>query len=80
MSSLDKNFMANGRMYELITKNADVIKACFNGHGHTDGKSSLAATYVDENGNTVSTTIPCYRLKSCYEPDYRGNLMFINVE
>ena len=29
LSSLDKSFMANGRMYDLITSNADVINVLF---------------------------------------------------
>ena len=36
--------------------------------------------YIDENGETVSESIPCYMLESCNEPDYRGNVLFINVE
>ncbi len=80
LSSLDRDYMANGRMYNLVTSNADVIKACFSGHSHGDSKQTLSASYKDEYGNTVSATIPCYTLQSCSEPDDRGNLLFINVE
>lgn len=79
LSGLDKSFMANGRMYDIVTKNADVIKGCFNGHGHVDKKSELSGSYTDKNGNTISAKIPVYALKGCHETDARGNVLFINV-
>ncbi len=80
LSSLDKTFMANGRMYELVTSNADVIKGCFSGHGHVDNKSTLSASYIDENGYKISSTIPYYWLRGCGEDNYIGHVLYVNVE
>ncbi len=80
LSSLDKSFMANGQMYDLITSNADVIKGCFSGHGHADNASTLSATYLDADGNEVAASIPYYWLRGCAEDNYQGHVLFINVK
>lgn len=80
MQSLDLKYEANEQMKNLITSSADVIKACFSGHGHTDHYTTLSASYIDENGEKVNTKIPYYRLRGCVEDDYRGHVLFINVE
>lgn len=80
ITKLDKTYMANGRMYDLVTRNADVIKGCFSGHDHQDYYKELEGSYIDKNGNTVKTKIPCYWLESCREDNYQGNVLFINVK
>jgi hypothetical protein len=80
LSNLDRSLMANERMYELITSNADVIKGCFSGHGHEDNTAALSATYLDKNGNSISSTIPYYWLRGCAEDNNQGHVLYINVE
>ncbi len=80
INKLDRTYMANDRMYNLITSNADVIKACFSGHDHTDAKTEIAATYPGEDGTPVATKLPCYWLESCSENNFQGNVLFINVD
>ncbi|MBR5528800.1 MAG: hypothetical protein IKV97_07315 [Clostridia bacterium] len=51
---------ATKAVYELITKNADVVRGVFAGHTHLSAYVEIKASYVDENGETVETTIPQY--------------------
>ncbi len=51
---------ATKAVYNLITKNADVVRGVFCGHTHLSAYVDIKASYVDENGNTVETTIPQY--------------------
>ena len=46
-------------IYDLITKNADVIKAIFAGHWHCQTYADVCASY-EENGEVKDTTIPMY--------------------
>ena len=80
LSNLDRSFMANGRMYDIITSNADVIKGCFSGHGHVDNKATLSASYIDANGNKVTSSIPYYWLRGCGEDNYIGHVLYVNVK
>ena len=80
LNSLDKSLRANGEIYELITSNADVIKGCFSGHGHVDNSATLQGSYIDENGNKVSATIPYHWLRGCAEDEYKGHVLYINVK
>lgn len=47
------------KVYDLITKNADVVKAIFTGHWHSQFYSEVVASY-EKNGEQVSTYIPQY--------------------
>ncbi len=47
------------KVYDLITKNADVVKAIFTGHWHSQFYSEVVASY-EANGEQVSTFIPQY--------------------
>lgn len=80
LTTLDKSLMANERMYELVTSNADVIKGCFSGHGHVDNTATLNASYIDQNGNKVNTTLPYYWLRGCAEDNNQGHVLYINVK
>lgn len=71
---------ANGRMYDLIKDNADVIKAVFNGHYHVDDKYTIPGTYKNENGETVKRDIPCYLLRGNAEDGEGGNVLKIIVK
>lgn len=73
LTLLDKNLEANSEMYKLITTNADVIKGCFSGHGHEDGKAQLCAS---DSG--ISVSIPQFFLCGCCEE--KGHILFINVK
>jgi|GEM_PF-1171073 len=46
------------QVYELIVKNADVVKGVFCGHMHSDYYTEIIASYQKPNGETVQTTIP----------------------
>lgn len=75
LTLLDKNIMANREMYDIITASADVIKGCFSGHGHEDGKEFLYAT---DKGGLLK--IPYFWLRGCCESDHNGHVLFINVK
>lgn len=47
------------KVYDLITKNADVVKAIFTGHWHSQFYSEVLASY-ESNGETVPAFIPQY--------------------
>ena len=47
------------KVYDLITKNADVVKAIFAGHWHSQFYSEVVASY-DRGGERVSAYIPQY--------------------
>ena len=49
------------RVYDLITKNADVVKAIFTGHWHSQFYSEVVASY-EKNGEKISTYIPQYTI------------------
>ncbi|MBQ9071260.1 MAG: metallophosphoesterase [Clostridia bacterium] len=49
------------KVYDLITKNADVVKAIFAGHWHSQFYSEVCATYKN-GGEEVHTVIPQYIL------------------
>ena len=40
--------------------NADIVKAVFCGHMHSDYYTEIIATYKDADGKTVDTVIPQY--------------------
>ena len=67
-------------MYNLVTSNADVIKGCFSGHGHVDNTATLKASYIDDNGNEVQSSIPYYWLRGCAEENNKGHVLYINVK
>ncbi len=46
-------------VYDLIVRNADVVKALVCGHWHSQFYSEVTASYTD-NGKTVNTVIPQY--------------------
>ena len=50
---------ATAAVYDLITKNADVVKAVFAGHWHSQFFANIMASYENE-GETVKTVIPQY--------------------
>ena len=80
LTTLDKTLFANERMYNLVTSNADVIKGCFSGHGHVDNTATLKASYIDDNGNEVQSSIPYYWLRGCAEENNKGHVLYINVK
>jgi hypothetical protein len=47
------------KVYDLITENADVVKAIFTGHWHSQFYSEVCASY-EKNGEKVSALIPQY--------------------
>lgn len=47
------------KVYDLITKNADVVKAIFTGHWHSQFYSEVVASY-ENSGEKISTYIPQY--------------------
>ena len=47
------------KVYDLITKNADVVKAIFTGHWHSQFYSEVVASY-ENGGEAVPTFIPQY--------------------
>ncbi len=47
-------------VYDMIVSNADIIKAVFCGHMHSDYYTEIIATYKDADGKTVDTVIPQY--------------------
>ena len=50
---------ATAAVYDLITKNADVVKGVFAGHWHSQFFANIVASY-EKNGETVKTVIPQY--------------------
>ena len=50
---------ATGAVYDLITKNADVVKGVFAGHWHSQFYADIVASY-EKDGETVKTVIPQY--------------------
>ena len=67
------------KVYDLITKNADVVKALVCGHWHGDYLSHVLASYTDENGTVHETQIPQYILTTNVCDDYSGHVMKITV-
>ena len=47
------------KIYDLITENADVVKAIFTGHWHSQFYSEVCASY-EKNGEKVPAFIPQY--------------------
>ncbi len=80
LASLDTTLGSTKETKELITGSADIVKAIFSGHSHLDKVYSIAGSYIDKDGNTVSTSIPYYNLEACPEDDFLGNVLFINVK
>ncbi|MBE6623017.1 MAG: hypothetical protein E7621_02390 [Ruminococcaceae bacterium] len=68
LTLLDKTVEANGEMLDIIKTNSDVIKGCFSGHGHKDGKAAINA----DDG------LLQYWLCGCCEG--KGHILFINVK
>lgn len=50
---------ATGAVYDLITKNADVVKGVFAGHWHSQFYADIVASY-EKDGEAVKTVIPQY--------------------
>ncbi len=69
LTLLDKNVEANREMLDIIKTNSDVIKGCFSGHGHEDGKAAL---------NSSDDKLLQYWLCGCCEG--KGHILFINVK
>ena len=53
----DANTLA---VYDTLVSNADIVKAVFCGHMHSDYYTEIIATYKDAEGKTVETVIPQY--------------------
>ena len=53
----DANTLA---VYDTLISNADIVKAVFCGHMHSDYYTEIIATYKDADGKTVDTVIPQY--------------------
>lgn len=66
-------------MYNLITSNADVIKAVFAAHYHVDMISKIPATYTDQNGNVVETFITQH-IHAANAYNENGNVLRIVVD
>ena len=47
------------KVYGLITKNADIVKAVFAGHWHSQFYSEIVASY-EKDGSIIETYIPQY--------------------
>lgn len=47
-------------VYDTLVSNADIVKAVFCGHMHSDYYTEIIATYKDADGKTVDTVIPQY--------------------
>lgn len=47
-------------VYDMIVSNADIVKAVFCGHMHSDYYTEIIASYKDADGKTVDTVIPQY--------------------
>ncbi len=47
-------------VYDMIVSNADIVKAVFCGHMHSDYYTEIIASYKDADGKTVETIIPQY--------------------
>lgn len=71
LTLLDENVEANSEMLDIIKTNADVIKGCFSGHGHEDGKVDLSSS----EGELLQ-----FWLCGCCEGDCNGQVLFINVK
>ena len=67
-------------VYELITKNADIIKGIFCGHYHTCFYTEVDGEYTDENGKVHYKTIPQHLLECNVYDDYSGHVLKITVE
>lgn len=63
---------ATGKVYDLIVKNADVVKGVFAGHWHSQFYSEIAASY-ECCGETVSTYIPQYIISG--NPYYQSGIV-----
>ena len=50
---------ATDAVYDLITKNADVVKGIFAGHWHSQFYGDTFASY-EKDGEIINTTIPQY--------------------
>ena len=71
--ALDNTLGANAKMAEILANNGDVIKAVFAGHNHVDALDYVASSYVNQDGNIVETSIPCYRLASSKYDESKNN-------
>ena len=63
---------ATPEVYDLITKNADVVKAVFAGHWHSQFYSEIVASYKIE-GEIVNTYIPQYVISG--NPYYQSGII-----
>ena len=54
-----RNEEATPEMYELITKNSDVVKAVFAGHWHSQFYSEIVSSY-EKDGEIIKTLTPQY--------------------
>lgn len=70
---------ATAAVYELITKNADVVKGLFCGHYHSGYYTEVKAEFSDENG-THDAVIPQYIEEGLVYNDYAGHVMEITVK
>lgn len=73
------NIEASAEMYDLITSNADVIKALFVAHNHVNMISKIPATYTDKDENVVETFITQH-INTSNAFDQNGNVMRIIVD
>ena len=66
--------MVSKKMYELITSNADVIKAVFCGHMRSDYYTEIKAKNADGTDNVI----PQYVLTATHFD--QGHVMIANVQ
>ena len=71
---------SNKKMYDIVCKNADIVKATFSGHNHVDDHSSFKGFFTDKNGTQIEKDIPIYKLQANSEPDFTGNVLLIKVK
>ncbi len=76
---LNMNLGENRRMFELVKSNGDIIMAVFSGHNHVDTVSAFEGSYTNADGEAVPCEIPIYKLQANNEPDFTGNVLFINI-
>lgn len=74
-NTLDNSLGANKRMHELLTSNADVVKAAFSGHLHSDN-----VVEIDATANGKSVKLPIYTLEGSSLKYFKGNVLFITIE
>lgn len=71
---------ATTAVYELITKNADVIKGIFCGHLHSGYYTEIAASFMTADGKERETVIPQYVMEGAVYNGYVGHVTEITVE